>query len=60
MPQNLTPGQVIYLARKSKKMSQERLGKLIGLERSAIRDLEKGKKIHSRFSSFRRSTESFQ
>jgi len=52
MPQDLTPGQIIYRARKSKKMSQERLGKLIGLERSAIRDLERGKKNSLTFQQF--------
>ncbi|WP_444901219.1 helix-turn-helix transcriptional regulator [Microbulbifer sp. SSSA007] len=52
MTQNLTPGQVIHRARKSKKMSQERLGKLLGLERGAIRDLERGKKNSLTFQQF--------
>ncbi|WP_367317782.1 helix-turn-helix domain-containing protein [Microbulbifer spongiae] len=52
MSQNQTPGQVIRSARKSKKLSQERFGKLLGLERSAVRDLEKGKKTSLTFQQF--------
>lgn len=40
------------IGQKIKKMSQESLGKLLGLERGAIRDLEKGKKTSLTFQQF--------